>query len=417
MCLGRWGLSLTNATIFITQMGFCVNYAIFTANAVLTFFPTYNCTVQLVNISAVVTSPDCQLLGDAPWQPWAERLKNGSGTRDDSPQALVHLEGISEPPNAVSGHGSEAASKLHLGNMSGPDWRLSSSSQMSQGKAYVTAMPATSGPATENSSAGLSNSGRTVLSVPILTNTVSIVPNEDQKTLSGILTSAPPANIPDSVRKSAPTTSILHNLLLTLTNEAPPNQTSHSAASPPASTNQSSPSTATPPASTNQSSHSTAPPHASTNQVATSTPTPPAPTNQIATSTPTPSTSTNQSPPAPPASSDEGSQNSSASSAPQRPTWSQVWAEADLRVMFSFPVTVFLLLVLPKRLRGLGIISATGNLGLLIGTTIVLASLTARKFNLGLLIGTTVVLASLTARKCNLRLLIGTSHPGLSYCT
>ena len=383
MCLGRWGLSLTNATIFITQMGFCVNYAIFTANAVLTFFPTYNCTVQLVNISTVVTSPDCQHLGDTPWQPWAERLKNGSGTRDDSPQALVHLEGISEPPNAVSGHGSEAASKLHLGNMSGPDWRLSSSAQMSQGKAYVTAMPATSGPATEKSSAGLSNSGRTVSSAPILTNTVSIVPNEDQKTLSGVLTTAPPANISDSVRKSAPTTSILHNLLLTLTSEAPPNQTS--------------PSTAPPPASTNQVATSTPTPLTSTNQVATSTPTPLTSTNQVATSTPAPSAATNQSPPAPPASSDEGSQNSSASAAPQRPTWSQVWAEADLRVMFSFPVTVFLLLVLPKRLRGLGIISATGNLGLLIGTTI--------------------VLASLTARKCNLGLLIGTSHPGLSYCT
>ena len=269
MCLGRWGLSLTNATIFITQMGFCVNYAIFTANAMLTFFPTYNCTVQLVNISAVVTSPDCQHLGDTPWQPWAERLKNGSGTRDDSPQAFVHLEGISEPPNAVSRHGSEAASKLHLGNMSGPDLRLSSSAQMSQGKAYVTAMTATSGPATENSSAGLSNSSRTVPSATILTNIVTIVPNEDQTTLSNILTSAPLAYIPDSVRKSAPTTPILHNLLLTLTNQAPHNQTSHS--------------TATPPASTNQIATSTPTTSASTNQIATSTPTPPAPTNQIAT--------------------------------------------------------------------------------------------------------------------------------------
>ncbi|KAK7507847.1 hypothetical protein BaRGS_00000812, partial [Batillaria attramentaria] len=48
-CLGKFGVTLVNIAIVVTQFGFCVGYCIFIGNTVLAMFPLYNCTVPVVN--------------------------------------------------------------------------------------------------------------------------------------------------------------------------------------------------------------------------------------------------------------------------------------------------------------------------------------------------------------------------------
>ena len=336
MCVGRWGLALTNALIVITQIGFCVNYAIFASNAVLTFFPTYNCTVQPLNSSAVMTSPDCQFLSNSPWRPWVEGLKNSSGARGNLSHGFVHVEGITEPPTAVSGQLGD------LSNSPKSDWRTITTQRSQTDKAYTTTLSAGSS-ASQNSGTSLGD-GRTAL---ILANTVTNASTRDQQTFSATFTSASLASTPDST----PSTLTPRNLT-----------------SAPASTDQSFTLTSTLLASTNRRLTSASTPPASANQRLTSASSLPASTNQSSSSTVTP-----------PASSDGGSPASATSTVPSRAVWSQIWAAADLRVMFLFPVPLFVLLVLPKRLRGLGVISVVGNLGLLTGIAVTLASLIARR--------------------------------------
>ncbi|KAK7507846.1 hypothetical protein BaRGS_00000811 [Batillaria attramentaria] len=59
--------------------------------------------------------------------------------------------------------------------------------------------------------------------------------------------------------------------------------------------------------------------------------------------------------------------------------WSEVWTNApDLRLLVIVPVVVFMVLVLPRSIRGLGIISAVGNVGIMSGALLVLLALAAQ---------------------------------------
>ena len=406
MCLGRWGLPLTNALIVITQLGFCINYAIFTANAVLTFFPVYNCTVLLRNNSAV-TSPDCQHLGNSPWQPWVEEQVNRSGRGGDLSEGgfVSFVEGVSQPPTA-SQSGRDAgtfSANLSLGNLSSPgesDFRTvmrdAASTPASQSKAYVKSpLPADSS-AIQNSSASL-GPNRSVSAGPMFTTTAT----------NSTSTKDPAASVWDSSLPALPTDSALTSRSLTSTVTAPPstNQSFPSTVTHPASANQNFNSTITSPAPTNQSSTSAITSPASTHQSSTPSSTPaitspvstnqsstsaritsrPASTNQSSTSAITYPASTNDqsitSAITSPASTDDHSFASPTITPPIPTEWSKIWASApDLRLMFLFPVGLYLILVLPRRLRGLGIISTVGNVGLLSGTAVILTSLIARKY-------------------------------------
>lgn len=64
----------------------------------------------------------------------------------------------------------------------------------------------------------------------------------------------------------------------------------------------------------------------------------------------------------------------------EEPSWTETWTNApDLRLMVLFPVAVFLVLVLPRKLRGFGVVSAIGNLALLAGAFIIIAAVIASR--------------------------------------
>lgn len=70
-CLGYWGIVVVNTAIIITQLGFCVNYIIFTSNAFSAFFPVYNCTVTADCANHTVrVSPDCA--ESVTWRRWQD---------------------------------------------------------------------------------------------------------------------------------------------------------------------------------------------------------------------------------------------------------------------------------------------------------------------------------------------------------
>lgn len=90
MCYGKWGVAVVNVAIVVTQLGFALNYVIFTANTLYAFFPVYNCTVLNANNESVLASSDCQYMNPEQWS-------HGSADKDTDALNLVNIS--SSPPS------------------------------------------------------------------------------------------------------------------------------------------------------------------------------------------------------------------------------------------------------------------------------------------------------------------------------
>jgi hypothetical protein len=83
LCLGSFGVVFTNFLLVITQVGFFISYSIFTANAIVGFFPVHNCTASFLqngsantDLSLLYASQDCRYLGVSPWKHWMKNQEN-----------------------------------------------------------------------------------------------------------------------------------------------------------------------------------------------------------------------------------------------------------------------------------------------------------------------------------------------------
>ncbi|KAK7111497.1 hypothetical protein V1264_011118 [Littorina saxatilis] len=357
MCLGKWGLMVTNVLIVITQVGFCLNYAVFTANALMTFFPVYNCTVQLHN-STTVASPDCRHLPDLPWKAWEISQLNKSRTfrgmdvgnietvtTATLSKAEVMTNTNSNPHEFTSPGVSDLITTL-----------LAHQISTSQGAHFSTSTSQTEKRSTSTSViAGSSNRIPKTTNDPTSANTTPASGNVSDESIAAFTSSEGTfsANLPTS---SAETTAVLAST------EA---DSSSSTTSSFVSIN---PSTVA--ATLSNSVQTSAAPYFRPEDP-TSTNTLPAKSSQ---------TLNIQNFPAFAATAILRSMEEEFSdpTAVEEPSWTETWTNApDLRLMVLFPVAVFLVLVLPRKLRGFGVVSAIGNLALLAGAFIIIAAVIA----------------------------------------
>ncbi|XP_076453103.1 uncharacterized protein LOC143288461 isoform X2 [Babylonia areolata] len=283
MCFGQTGVVVTVAAILFTQMGFCVNYAIFTANTVQSFFPVYRCTVQLHN-NVSTRSPDCQYLANSPWQSQLDKLLNDS--RKDNGQSF----------------GSTHAANSSL-------WAAArSEGDFSPGDATIQNPPAFSMAPKSDASLGR---GRSPSSQP---------PQDSERSISV-------SNMFSSFETSSLATSSSKPLTKWLAPRLVISELATTATQKPIVTSE----TATAPVSESQTTQTTGAPFV----------------DSLAVSTPAAQT-----------------------------VWDVSWTDSpDLRWFFLIPVVIFMLMVLPRRMRCIGFISTAGNLGLVCGILAVLITL------------------------------------------
>ena len=311
MCFGQWGVTFTNAAILITQTGFCVNYAIFTANALMSFFPVYTCTIQLQNNVSIV-SPDCQYLVNSPWQPWLEEQWNKSKT--DSNLFLSNKETDSVPDHLVSAARNEGNNN-GMGNRSIADSFVIVNTSTQKKKELLAGSQ--SGVSFQDSTIN-SNSSNAASSIEVFANT-------NQSTTIKLLSS--------SISPQSSST--------------PP--------SPTAARSVKSPSFAQVPESVN-------------------------PVSKVTDRQETPLINSA-------AGGEDTPPLSMLTAAPGDAVWSETWTDGpDLWLLFLFPLVIFILLVLPRQMRGVGVISTVGNLALVTGALVILIAVVARTLLLELAI-------------------------------
>ncbi|KAL8618787.1 hypothetical protein ACOMHN_000215 [Nucella lapillus] len=286
MCFGQFGVAVTNVAILITQLGFCINYAIFTASAVQSFFPVYDCTVQVRN-NVSIFSPDCRYLVNPPWQSGMDTSMNESRTDFSAAvsygSTTVGLENSFIPGNFTiqnnpSGFviSKDSFSKEEATSSQPGDTNRSISSIFSSASSMVAALSSASDlPVPKTAAPHLG------------TSTLPTPTSKSWETSESVTGSSPSSLLESSSNVTVSDSGTQTSVAIPVQKDMPVS-----------------------------------------------------------------------------------------SSSPDQTVWSVSWTDSpDIRLLFLIPVAIFVVLILQRRMRGIGLISTVGNVSLICGTLVVIVAL------------------------------------------